>query len=111
MDMPAIPSGSTKEKKSPSIIRVKHKDMPEAANMAPGDEVELHGTGHVKSNRSADEFGDGEAEIEMHSMKHHGTKKGGTEPGKKKKNAAHMPVDELKEVIKHASDKEDDANV
>jgi hypothetical protein len=107
MEMPATPSGSTKEKKSPSIFRVKHADAPDLANAGPGDEVELHTKGHVVSNRAKDEFGDGEAEIQAHSVEHKGTKKKGVEKGK---NAAHMPIDELKEVIKASQpkDKEND---
>lgn len=104
MEMPAVPSGSSKEKKQPSVFRVKHADAPELANAGPGDEVELHTKGHVVSNRSKDEFGDGEAEIQAHSIEHKGTKKKGVE--KSKKNAAHMPIDELKEVIKSAEPKE-----
>lgn len=110
MDMPEVASGSNKEKKQPTVLRVKHADMPELENAGPGDEVEIHGKGHVVSNRAKDEYGDGEAEIHMHSMEHKGTKKNGVDGGKKKKNAAHMPIDELKEVIKSAEpkDKSDD---
>jgi hypothetical protein len=100
MEMSPVSTGGQKEKKSPSVFRVKHADMPDVANAAPGDEVELHGKGHVVSNRAPDEFGDGEAEIHMHHVEHKGTKKGGVDEGKKKKkNAAHMPIDELKKVI------------
>lgn len=103
MEMKEPTSGGMKEKKMPSVLRVKHADMPEAENMAPGDEVEMHGKGHVVSNRAKDEFGDGEAEIHMHSIEHHETKKKGRD---KSKNAAHMPVDELKEVIKASEPKD-----
>ena len=104
MEMPSVKPGSEKEKKQPSVFRVKHADAPDLANAGPGDEVELHTKGHVISNRAPDEMGDGEVEIHAHSVEHKGTKKKGVE--KSKKNAAHMPIDELKEVIKSAEPKE-----
>lgn len=106
MEMPAVVSGSTKEKKQPTVIRIKHKDMEGIKDAALGDEVEFHGKGHIKSQRAEDEYGDGEAELHLHSMEHKGTKKGGVDEHKKKKNAAHMPIDQLKEVIKSAEPKE-----
>lgn len=104
--MPAVPSGSIKENKQPSTLSINHADAPDLANAGPGDEVHLHIHGHVKSNHAKDEFGDGHVQIDAHSIEDQGTKKKGVEPGKKKKNAAHMPIDELKEVIKAAEPKD-----
>jgi hypothetical protein len=108
MEMPAPVSGSTKEKKQPSRLTLQHNDMEGASDFAPGDEVEFHGKGHVKGNRAADEFGDGQADIEVHSLQHVKTKKKGRES--KEDNAAKMPMDKLKGVIKAASEKEDGEN-
>jgi len=100
-------SGSTKEKKSPTRLHINHADMPEIKDAVLGDEVSFGGKGHVISQRSSDEYGDGSTELEMHSMEHKGTNPKGVTHGKKgKKNAAHMPIDELKEVIKSAEPKE-----
>lgn len=110
MEMPALKTGGEKESKQPSRLSVYHTDMPEAEHLAPGDEVEFHGKGHVKSNRASDKYSDGQADIDVHSITHKSTKKDGVDGKPKKKNAAHMPVDELKEVIKAGSkDQEDEA--
>jgi hypothetical protein len=95
--------GAMAETKQPTTIRVKHKDMPEIKDAAPGDEVHFSGMGHVHSNRAADKYGDGEAEVDVRNLQHTGPQT----QIKGKKNAAKMPMDELKQSIKAASDKED----
>lgn len=99
---PTETSGAMSETKHPTTIRIKHSDMPEIKDAAPGDEIHFSGKGHVHSNRAADKFGDGEAEVDLHHIEHTGPVKDGS----KKKNAAHMPIDELKEVIKSQTSKE-----
>lgn len=96
MEMPEMTSGSKKEKKSPSRMTIMHDDMEGANSLAPGDEVEFHGKGHVRSNRAKDEFGDGQVDLDVHSLNHTSSKKKGRESSK---NAANMPMDELKKAI------------
>ncbi len=74
-----------------------HTQVPAAKDMMPGDEVHLHVHGKVKAHRQDDE-NKGETTVEIHSVDHDGKKKA------KKSNAAHAPIDELKEVIKKKSE-------
>lgn len=97
----AVPGSPSEE--MPTTMYVKHKHMPDLKNAAPGDPVSFVVHGHVHSNRGARKDGypeDGEAQVDVHKIEPHNAPK-------KKKNAANMPMDELKNVIK-ASEKPDD---
>lgn len=83
------------ENKQPTTIRIKHADLPGIEDAGPGDRVHLIVHGHVHSNRAKDKFGDGEAEVDVHSIEH-------GDKGDKKKNASTMRMDDLK---KHIQDK------
>lgn len=78
-----------------------HKDHPVAKEMMPGDEGVMKVHYKVKSHRQEDD-GHGETQVEVHKIEHDG------KPGKKhkKENAANMPMDKLKDVIKSAQPKD-----
>ena len=86
------------ENKMPTTIRIKHEDLPGIEEAAPGDRVKLVIEGHVHSNRMADDFCDGEAEVDVHSVEN--------VEAVKKENAATMHMDKLKSKLPK---KEDDA--
>jgi hypothetical protein len=86
------------EHKMPTTIRIKHEDLPGIEEAAPGDRVKLVIEGHVHSNRMADDFCDGEAEVDVHSVEN--------VEAVKKENAATMHMDKLKSKLPK---KEDDA--
>jgi len=89
------------ENKQPTTIRIKHADLPGIEESGPGDRVHLIIHGHVHSNRAKDQFGDGEAEVDVHSIEH------GSKP-EAKKNASTMRLDELKKHIEKLSEKDRD---
>lgn len=76
-----------------------HKDFPEAKKMMPGDEGVMKVHYKVRSHSQHDD-GNGSTDIDVHKIEHEG------KPGKKKQNAANMPMDKLKEVIKSSQPKD-----
>lgn len=86
------------EHKVPTVIRIKHADLPGIEESALGDRVKVNLEGHVKSQRAKDEFGDGEAEVEVHIMEH--------QDAPKKENAATMHMDKLKEKLPKKDEEE-----
>ena len=86
------------ENKMPTTIRIKHEDLPGIEEAAPGDRVKLIIEGHVHSNRMSDDYCDGEAEVDVHSVEN--------VEAVKKENAATMHMDKLKSKLPK---KEDDA--
>jgi hypothetical protein len=80
------------EDKQPTTLHVKHSDLPGIETAAPGDRVKLIVHGHVHGNRAKDQFGDGEAHIDIHSIER-------ADNEKSKKNASTMRMDELKAHI------------
>jgi hypothetical protein len=86
------------ENKMPTTICIKHADLPGIDEAAPGDRVKLVIEGHVHANRMADEYCDGEAEVDVHKIEN-------VEPVEKE-NAATMHMDKLKSKLPK---KEDDA--
>ena len=89
------------ENKQPTTLHVKHADLHGIDEAAPGDRVKLIVHGHVHSNRAKDEFGDGEAQIDVHSIEH-------ADKPEEKKNASTMRMDELKSHIQKLSEKDED---
>jgi hypothetical protein len=79
------------EDKIPTTICIKHADLPGIDEAALGDRVKLVIEGHIRAQRAADTFGDGNAEVDIHSIQH-------AEPVKKE-NAATMHMDKLKEKL------------
>jgi hypothetical protein len=79
------------ENKEPTRIHVKHGDLPGLDSASLGDRVKVIVTGKVISNRAADEYCDGCAEVEVTSMEN-------AEPVKKE-NAATMHLDKLKSKL------------
>jgi len=92
---------TTADKPKPTMY-LDHKTFPAAKELMPGDEGDMKVHYKVRSHRQEDD-GNGETQLEVQNAEHDGKK-----PPKKKKNAAHMPVDELKEVIK--SQEKDDTD-
>jgi hypothetical protein len=88
------------EKKRPTVIHVKHADLPGIEESGPGDRVHLILHGHVHANRAKDDLGDGEAEIHVHEINH------GEKPAKKK-NTSTMRMDELKQHVMDLSEKDE----
>jgi hypothetical protein len=91
------------ENKMPTTIRIKHEDLPGIEEAAPGDRVKLVIEGHVHSNRMADDYCDGEAEVDVHSVEN--------VEAVKKENAATMHMDKLKSKLpkkEEAADEEAD---
>lgn len=88
------------ENKQPTTIRIKHADLQGIEEAGPGDRVHLVIHGHVHANRAKDQFGDGEAEVDVHSITQ------GDKP-EKKKNASTMRMDELKDKVKNMSEKDE----
>jgi hypothetical protein len=95
----------TKGKPSPTMIGVKHIDMPEMEGAQLGDKVHLHVHGTVKSVRAKDEYSDGETSVEVHHM-HAGdpnedgvTEGDGPEPSEEE--ARTMPLDKLRKRLPH----------
>ena len=85
----------------PTTMHIKHADLPGSEEMAPGDRVKLIVHGHVHANRAKDKFGDGEAQVDIHSIQH-------ADKPEKKKNASTMRMDELKQHIEKLSNKNDE---
>lgn len=90
--MPNMP-----DKPKPTMY-MDHSQVPAAADMMPGDDVHLHVHGKVISHRKDDKGG--ETQIEIHKVDPQDG------PKKKKQNAANMPMDKLKDVIKSAQPKD-----
>ena len=97
MDAPGI--AKTAKHQLPTTIRIQHKDAPWLKDAAPGQEVKFNALGHVHSNRGADEFGDGEAEVDVHHINQ-------VDQPTKKQNAANMSMFDLKNSIKSADQEE-----
>jgi hypothetical protein len=76
------------EGKVPTVVCVKHADLPGLENAALGDRVKFIVTGKITSNRAKDKYGDGETTVEAISIEN-------AEPVKKE-NAATMHLDKLK---------------
>lgn len=99
--------GPSSPDEMPTTMYVKHKHMPDLEKAAPGDPVSFVVHGHVHSNRAGRKDGsypeDGEAQVDVHKIEPHMAPK-------KKKNAANMPMDELKNVIKASEGHDDKSN-
>lgn len=80
------------ENKIPTIMYIKHDDMPGLEDAALGTRVKFTVTGKVTANRSGSEHSDGEGTIEVISIE--------DDQPEKKKNAATMHLSDLKEKIK-----------
>lgn len=79
------------EHKVPTHVCIKHADLPGLDEAALGDRVKVIVTGKIVSNRAADEYGDGNTDIEVTSIE-------SVDPVKKE-NAATMHLDKLKSKL------------
>lgn len=88
------------ETRQPTTMRIKHADLPGIEEAGPGDRVHVVIHGHIHSNKAKDKYGDGEAEVDVHSITE-------GEKTEKKKNASTMRMDELKQKVKDMSEKDE----
>jgi hypothetical protein len=79
------------ETKVPTMVYIKHEDMPGLSDATLNTRVKFMVTGKVISNRSKQEHMDGEAQIEVISIE--------DEQPEKRKNAATMHLSDLKDKI------------
>ena len=91
------------ESKEPSKLHIKHADFPGIEENGTGDRVHLVIHGHVHANRAKDKFGDGEAEIHVHSIEH-----GDAKEESKTKNTSTMRMDDLKKHVQDKTNKMDE---
>lgn len=97
-DMP-VESTDGPSKGPKAFMNMSHKDFPEAKDMMPGDEGVMKVHYKVRSHSRHDD-GHGNTDVDIHKIEHEG------KPKKKKSNAANMPMDKLKDVIKSAQPKD-----
>jgi len=106
MSLSETPTDAPQGQGPKASLYMNHKDFPEAKEMMPGDEGVMKVHYKVRSHLRHDD-GSGSTDLDVHKIEHEGKPK-----KHKKHNAATMPMDKLKDVIKSAQPKDEsnDAN-